>query len=131
MFAVTFVLIAVSIQLSVPYVVYRDMQFRRQATRTEGVVERVLYGRPYVAFKTQRNEDILVGSKLSAPWTVYAPGERIAVLYYPEDPYGARLDALPDRWSTPVALSLFSMLWGVMGLAMILRIRRARMKATG
>lgn len=128
MFATVFLLLAVGIQLTVPYVIWRDYQFRQYATRTEGVVERVLGGRPYIGFKTQRGEDILVGSKLSAPWTVYEPGQRLDVLYLPEDPYGARIDATPDRWALPVALSLFSALWAIGGFGLILRIRRARRK---
>lgn len=128
MFAVISFLIAVAIQLMVPYVIYRDYQFRQYATRTEGVVERVLYGRPYIAFETLRGEDVLVGSRLSAPWTVYELGQRLGVLYLPEDPYGARIDATPDRWALPVALSLFSAVAAIFGFGLILRIRRARRK---
>jgi hypothetical protein len=70
---------------------------------------------PIVRFTTRTSRKIeFVSSSYSSPPSA-SPGDRVDVLYDPQDPYGARLTGFFDLWLFPIVLFPMSLVFSAFG----------------
>ncbi|MBM3647857.1 MAG: DUF3592 domain-containing protein, partial [Alphaproteobacteria bacterium] len=69
---------------------------------------------PVVRFRLA-NGEVREGKDLGSGAPEYAIGDRVTVLYMPEDPDDFRIDSFARLWFGPIALALFAGFWLIFG----------------
>jgi len=107
-----------------------DQDFRRTARMAEGtVLSNVRQGHAYypiVRFLDEDGSAVIVTTRVShevGGRPVFGAGEKVAIVYDPQNPAHARVDSVFDRWALPVLCTLGALL----GLVFfVFRPRRAQ-----
>ncbi len=87
----------------------RQLDFRRGSVGTVGtIVGREGYrGRPVFEFLDRREHLYRVTGTLLTRESRYNPGDKVRVLYHPENPQDAQVDGFFECWSLPLAFAVF------------------------
>jgi hypothetical protein len=72
--------------------------------------------RPIIQFRTQRGRKVKFRASVSMRPSPYQVGDRVSVLYLPDDPKGAQIDRFVYLWFYVIMLVLFGCLTIGMGL---------------
>lgn len=91
--------------------------------------------RPVVSFSTPSGENIVFRARTSSYPAAYRVGEKVEVLYNPNEPDKARIKSFSSLWAATVGLGLTGTLFSLSGLALLigsyLTKRREAEKAGG
>jgi len=101
---------------------------KRQSPQTKDGVH--LYA-PAVQFTAGDGRTYVVTSDLSGPESKYQFGQHLRILYQPDDPLGARIDAFAPLWTLPLVTGVVGCAFSVVPTIAITNWRRRRLAAAG
>jgi hypothetical protein len=142
-FILVFGLVGLAMGAAAGWALWDTLSFRAGAMRAEGVVVDMYSVRsgtrqsvssgPAVRFSApgaERGEEVSYefSSRIQSDPPAYHVGERVAVLYRPENPADARIDGFTEQWFLPLLFGLFGVVFGGVALGfMVAQIRKRRM----
>jgi len=116
--------------------------FAARAVEAQGVVTDLVRSRsssrssgsgsysPVVAFETAQGQRIEFTGSLSTNPPAYRPGERVRVLYLPDDPYSADIGDFWNQWFLSILLGGMGTVFAAVGVVpLLLFVRGARRSA--
>jgi hypothetical protein len=102
---------------------WRSWDFEVGASRTPGTVIAMRRdgknSRPVVKYSVQGKEYEVVGT-MSSNMNLYTVGEQIAVLYKPDKPENAQINAFSERWLFPAIFGGIGVVLGCIGWGLLL-----------
>jgi hypothetical protein len=109
--------------------------FGAEANQAEGVVIRMVSsGRkggssPVVRYEVDGQSYELQSTVSSSP-PAYSVGEKVTVLYHPDNPGGGQIDSFIDRWLFPLVFGGMGFIFAAIGYGFLLvRLRSRRLVA--
>jgi len=87
----------------------RQLDFRKSSVSTSGTIVEPegLRGRPVFEFEDRREHIYRVTGRVPARPSRYHHGDKVKVLYQPENPKGAQLDSFLESWLLPLIFGSF------------------------
>src|ERR1700691_3281949 len=86
---------------------------------------------PMLQFTASDGRTYVVTSDLSGPESAYRFGQHLRVLYQPDHPDGARIDAFAPLWTLPLVTGIVGSAFSVVPAIVIVSWRRRRLTAVG
>jgi hypothetical protein len=112
-------------------------QFLKTALETQGTISGLEYRRaagessgsyyPTFTFRDRKEQQITVPSSSGSSPPAYAAGQKVTVLYDPNNSYHARIKSFTDLWLLPLILGVLGPVFAVIGCAvLVVAVRKVR-----
>jgi uncharacterized protein DUF3592 len=101
---------------------------KRQSPQTQNGTQ--MYA-PVVQFTAGDGRTYVITSDVSGPESKYQFGQHLRVLYQPDHPDGARIDAFAPLWTLPLVTGIVGSAFSVVPAIVIVSWRRRRLTAVG
>ena len=119
--------IAVIVLLISLFVYHHSQKFIQSASRAQGTVTRLVKksdgsdsdsSYPVYTFEDSQGKQHEIYSSSGSYPPAYSVGEKVTVLYQPDDPQNAEMDSFMDKWFFSVMLAGFGLLDLLLGLVL-------------
>ena len=130
-----FLAIGIGLLAGAGYAYHTTSSFVAQARKAQGTVVALRSGAPEVKFRTEDGREVRFTSSVSSKPPSYDVGETVEVLYRPDRPEDAEVDALMTLWFGAILLGGMGSVFSLVGAALVFgwgrRAADPRLKLTG
>jgi Protein of unknown function (DUF3592) len=115
-----FLLIGIGLLAGAGVVYFNTSKFVAGARTAQGTVVALKSGAPEVKFRAQDGREVQFTSSVSSKPPAYSVGEKVEVLYRPDRPEDAEVNAFMSLWLGVIILGALGSGFSVVGAAMVL-----------